>query len=264
LRILQKIFQASAWIRYKFSGKNLHGLHSPFVYRWYQNLIDTEKEYYCFSRLRDLRNEMQLDTSKINIVDFGAGSSMMNSKSKKISQILSHSVKGEQAAQRLFKMVDMAQPKIVLELGTSLGITTAYLASACVNAKVYTLEGSPELYDLARKNHLKLGLKNIVGLQGEFESNLNLLLSQNEPIDFVFLDGNHQMEATLNYWKMLLPKLGTQAVVVFDDIHWSEGMERAWQSIVKSSQVSISIDLYDMGVVFLNKEFEKQHFTLLV
>ncbi len=264
MKISQKIFQVKAWFKYRLLAKNKHGLHSPFVYRWYSNIADTQKEYYAFNALRDLRNDLTRQNQKVNIVDFGAGSSISNQRIKKVSSILSHSVKSELAAQRLFKMVDMAQPKTTLELGTSLGITTLYLAMAKREAIVYTLEGSPEIFALAQHHRNSLGINNIEGIEGPFMKTLPPLLQRVDSLDFVFLDGHHQKQATMDYWTMIHPKLSSKAVVVIDDIHWSIGMQEAWEEIKNSPKVRVSIDLYDMGVVFLDVELNSQHFILSV
>ena len=264
LRVFQKIFQVKAWLKYRWRAGNRHGLHSPFVYRWYENIADSRKEYYVFNDLRDLRNELSLNTTMLPIQDFGAGSSLNNRKKKKVSQILSHSVKAESSGQRLFKMADMAEPGVILELGTSLGLSTLYLAMARKKSKVYTLEGSPEIHQLAKQNFEKLGAKNIMALEGNFDLVLPTLLSTLPEVDFVFMDGNHQYDSTLKYWEWLLPKLSRKAVVVLDDIHWSKGMQDAWEEILKSNRVRISVDLYDMGVLFLDPELKRQDFVLSV
>lgn len=245
-------------------AKNRHGLHSPFVYRWYENIADPHKEYYAFNALRELRNDLSRDSGVLKIEDFGAGSSNSNQREKKISTILAHSVKSESSAQRLFKMVDMAAPEIILELGTSLGLTTLYLAKSRPGAKIYTLEGSPEICAVAKKHFERFGAGNVTALEGPFDRILPGLLSQLPKIDFVFLDGNHQFDSTLNYWTMILPKLSEKAVVVVDDIHWSQGMQDAWQEIIKHERVRVSIDLFEMGVLFLDKELSRQEFILKV
>jgi predicted O-methyltransferase YrrM len=264
LKIFQKIFQVKAYLKYLFSAQNKHGLHSPFVYRWYSNLVDKQKEYYSFEALRELRYQNSKQHRKLRINDFGAGSSVNNGSSKRISSILAQAVKPESSAIRLFKMVDMAQPAVILELGTSLGLTTLYMALAKKQAKVYTLEGSPEIFEVALQNRRSLKVENIIGIEGPFHKTLPDLLAKVEHLDFVFIDGHHQKEATLGYFKMILSKLSSKAVVVVDDIHWSNGMEEAWNEIIQSDKVRISIDLYDMGVAFFDEEFKKQHFILKV
>lgn len=264
MKISQKIFQAGAYFKYLLKAQNKHGLHSPFVYRWYSNIVAKNKEYYSFAALRELRYQNSVQDRKLKILDYGAGSSINNASSKKISTILAQSVKPEQSAIRLFKMVDMAQPAVVLELGTSLGLTTLYLAMAKTDATVYTLEGSPEIFEMAEQNRRAMGVKNIVGIEGPFHKTLPDLLEKLRQLDFVFIDGHHQREATINYFNQIVPKLGKKAVVVVDDIHWSKGMEAAWNEIRMNARVKVSIDLYDMGVVFFDEELNKQHFILRV
>jgi predicted O-methyltransferase YrrM len=87
------------------------------------------------------------------------------------------------------------------------------------------------------------------------------LLPQVGKLDFAFIDGNHTYKATVSYFETLLKVAHNDTVFVFDDIHWSEGMEKAWNEICDNGQVTVSIDLFRMGIVFLNKDLSKQKFV---
>jgi predicted O-methyltransferase YrrM len=160
-------------------------------------------------------------------------------------------------------MIDYYGPKQIIELGTSLGITTAYLASANPDAKVTTFEGSSAIAQLARQNHQLLGLTNIDLIEGNFNEQLPRWLAQNKSVDFAFIDGNHAFKPTMAYFESLLAVVQDHTVLVFDDIHWSEEMEEAWAQISAHPTVTLSIDLFFIGVVFFRKEFaQKQQVSI--
>ena len=149
----------------------------------------------------------------------------------------------------------------VLELGTNLGLTTAYLASL-QQTKIWSLEGDPTLASLAVKNLQKIGLEAQI-VVGRFEDTLDLTLSQMKRVDLAYLDGNHQHEPTLNYFEKILPFTSENSVVAIGDIHWSQGMEEAWEGIKRHETVTLSIDLFDIGLVFFRTDrAEKEHFTI--
>lgn len=252
------------YLKYLKSSTNEHGVHSPFVFDLITKVIYFKDNYYAYSGIEDLREELLEDERTIVVSDLGAGPTTFNAKTKckKIRQIAKHSAKPEKYAQLLFRLVNYFQPSNVLELGTSLGISTAYLASANSVIKVITVEGCPEIAKIASQNFEKLGLKNIDQVIGNFEDVLPAVLGKQNHLDFVFFDGNHRKDATLNYFKQCLLKSNEKSVFIFDDINWSAGMQEAWSEIKNNSAVSVTIDLFFMGIVFFRKEQVKQHFVI--
>jgi predicted O-methyltransferase YrrM len=164
--------------------------------------------------------------------------------------------------QLLFRMVNHFQPTTVLELGTSVGITTAYLSAAHSKIKVTTIEGCPEIAAIAATNFKHLNIQNIDQQIGNFDSLLPAFLAKTEKLDFVFFDGNHRKEPTLNYFYQCLEKAHESSVFIFDDIYWSAEMTAAWEIIKNNAQVTVTLDLFSLGIVFFRKEQVKQHFLI--
>lgn len=245
------------------SNKKGHGMHSPYVFNLIQEVLLDKRNFYQFESIEKLRQKLLQDETEIEVVDFGAGSKNLTTKKRKISAIAKSSLKPKKYSQLLFKLVDYYQPKTIVELGTSLGITTSYLASANLNSEVYTFEGAPEIAKIAQHNFNELQLKNINLSIGNFDETLSSSLSKIEQIDFVFIDGNHRYEPTINYFNQLLVKSNEQSIFILDDIHWSKEMEQAWNFVKEHAQVSATIDLFFIGIVIFNKDFKiKQHFKV--
>ncbi len=244
------------------NGKG-HGIHSPFVFEFITKVLNDKRKFYAYETIENLRQAMLIDRTKLIIKDFGAGSRINKENERQVSAIAASSLKPKKFGQLFFRMADRYAPMHVLELGTSLGITTCYLASANSNAQVITLEGSDAIAEIAQKNFNKLQLENISLVKGNFDDTLTNLLTKIEKIDLVFVDGNHKLEPTLRYFKQLLPKLDEHSILIFDDIHWSREMETAWKTIQIDPSVTLTIDLFFIGIVFFRKEQkEKQHFTI--
>ncbi len=240
-----------------------HGMHSPFVFQFIQQVLDDKKHYHDYDEIEKLRNQLLNDHTKIFVEDFGAGSGVSKDNDRKISAIARNSAKSKKFAQLLFRIVRKYQPLQIIELGTSLGITTAYLSKAGPAATVHTIEGAAEVAKIAKKNFDQLSLQNINALIGNFDQVLAGLLDKIDKIDFAFIDGNHAEGPTLQYFGQMLDKAHGETIIVFDDIHWSEGMEKAWEQIKNNDRVRVTIDLFFFGVVFFRHEFrEKQHFTI--
>jgi len=244
------------------NGKG-HGVHSPFVFEFITRVLNDDRQFYAYQPIENLRKLLLADTRTVAVKDLGAGSRVEKTQSRLVKQIAHSSLKPARFSQLLFRMVDFYQPRIVLEMGTSLGVTTAYLAAAGNNARIITMEGAGEVAALAKKNFEKLQISNAEMLEGNFDDTLPGLLDREKRLDFVFIDGNHRYEPTVRYFHQLLPALHEYSILVFDDIHWSKEMEQAWNDICKHEAVNLTIDLFFIGLVFFRKENrEKQHFSI--
>ena len=250
------------YLRYIRLRKNEHWLHSPFVFELYMKVFLNKTAYYGYEQIEVLRAKMLSDTRSVSIKELGAGSVSGTKKSRLVKDILSTASKPRKYSQLLFRIADYLAPKTILELGTSLGISTASLAIARPKSQIISIEGNPEILGIAQENLHSLDLSNIRLICGNFDNELPKLLKQTEDLDLVFFDGNHRKEPTLSYFYQCLEKAGNNSVFVFDDIYWSKEMTAAWEIIKAHPKVTVSIDIYQMGFVFFRKEQIKQHFVL--
>lgn len=245
-----------------YNGKG-HGIHSPFIYDFVRSILNDRRDFYAFTPIENLRKELLADKTLIEVEDLGAGSSSSKNNQRTIGEIARNALKSKKLGQLLFRMVDHFRPNTIVELGTSLGITTAYLAAANGAGKVFTIEGSDRIADVAQKNFERLNLYNTTLIRGNFDDRLPALLQETGIVDLAFVDGNHRLEPTLRYFKLLLEHSDENTILIFDDIHWSAEMEAAWDEIRKSDAVTCTVDLFFLGLVFLRKDFKaKQDFVI--
>lgn len=244
------------------NGKG-HGIHSPFVYDLITKVLNDDREFYSFQPIEDCRKMLMNNKAEITIQDFGAGSRVEKSSVRSIAAIATTSLKSKKYGQLLFRLVDYFSPNTILELGASLGITSAYLATANSNAKLITMEGSTTIAAIAAANFEKLGINNATIITGNFDDTLAKTLESIELINFAFLDGNHRYEPTIRYFEQVFRKSDEHTVIILDDIHWSKEMETAWDEVKKHYAVTLTIDLFYVGLIFFRKEQkEKQHFVV--
>ncbi len=256
---------AKKYLRYYLTASNGkgHGIHSPFVFNFVTHVLNDKKKYVCYNAIEAVRSKLKQDNTIIEVEDFGAGSTVIKSNKRLVKAIAKTSLKQAKYAQLLFRMVQYYQPKNILELGTSFGVTTAYLASGNVDAKVFTCEGAQQIASIAQNNFIQLAIKNIELITGNFAKTLPPLFSAMGTVDFAFADGNHRKEPTLQYFQQLLDHANDNTILVFDDIHWSNGMEAAWSTILQHPMVTLSIDVFFIGIVFINSGIKKkQHFII--
>jgi predicted O-methyltransferase YrrM len=253
------------YLHYQITAANGrgHGMHSPFVYELITKVLNDQQEYPAYMQVENLRAALLKDESLVHVEDYGAGSVKDKSSNRKVSSIARNAAKPKKFGQLLFRLVKHYQISSVLELGTSLGLTTAYLTLATENGQVISIEGAPAIAELARKNLDQLQLKRVDLRVGKFEDILPGLLKEIKIPGLVFIDGNHRRKPTISYFQSLLNNCGPETILIFDDIHWSEEMEQAWAEISAHPSVRCTIDLFFIGMVFFREEFrEKQHFTV--
>ncbi|MBZ9632066.1 class I SAM-dependent methyltransferase [Salegentibacter sp. LM13S] len=268
-------------------------MHSPFVYDLVTNCFYDRKKHKEYTLLNEYRKDLLKNHKTIKVTDFGAGSRVFTSNERMISAITKNIGIPKKRARFLFRLVNYLKCKNILELGTSLGIGTAAL-SANKKSNVTSIEGCPQTADIARQQLKKFGINTVKLVVGEFEEILSRILthSQNKTktessgnlertqrkttnnkhqtknykpritFDLIYFDGHHTKEATLKYFHQLLPTAHNDSVFVFDDIHWSPGMEAAWEEIKAHPEVRVSIDTFFLGLIFFRKEQAKQHFTI--
>lgn len=250
------------YIHHRLQAKTRHGVHSPFVYKLVDETIYDFHAKPEYSKIEDLRAGLLQDERFITVTDLGAGSHINNNKQKQVKQIAKNALKPARLAQLIHRLAQRFAPDTIVELGTCLGLTTAYLASAIPSAKVISIEGCPETAKIAAENLQKLHVNNAELKVGNFDELYPEVLSTINQIDFVFVDGNHRKSATLDYFEQALPKVHTDSVMIFDDIYWSQGMQEAWQQIKAHPQVTLTIDLFWIGLVFFRKGQAKEHFKI--
>ena len=199
------------------------------------------------------------DGRTIFVRDLGTGPD----RQRRIAEIAGKSLKKPRLAQLLFRIAEKYRCRNITELGTSLGITTLYLASSSSQIKCITFEGCPQTAAIARQNFEKAGKQNIRIIEGNIGGMLTKTLSSAPLQDLIFMDANHSYEATLEYFNQCLNFCHDKSIIVLDDIYWSDGMARAWNEIKENQRVTSTVDIYYMGFVFLNPDLNKQHYKIV-
>ena len=249
------------WI--KASNGKGHGIHSPFVFEFVTKVLNGDKDERVYDSIESMRRALLRDDKTIEVQDFGAGSRTIATTKRQVKKIASTSLKPKKYSQLLHRIVRYYKPSTVLEIGTSLGVTTAYLAKASPSANVITLEGAKEIASIAKTNFDSLGIDNIRQVIGNFDETLQGAVSGVQRIDLAFIDGNHRFQPTIAYFNTVLAKSGEDTIIILDDIYWSEEMEQAWQWVKEHERTRLTIDLFAIGIVVLRPSIlHKQHFCI--
>jgi predicted O-methyltransferase YrrM len=264
--ITAMLFQIKSYLQFLWHSKNEHAVHSPFVFTLITKCFYDTKSKLEYAVLKEYRNSLLQNQNTIEVTDFGAGSKVFKSNTREISKIAKTAGISPKRAELLFRIVNYFQPDTILEIGTSLGLATSALSlgsrSVGIKSKITTLEGCPETAKIALEQFKKFGLTNINLEVTEFNSFLSKIPTLN--FKLIYFDGNHQKQATLDYFELLLPTITNETVWIFDDIHWSSEMEEAWRIIKNHPKVTVTIDTFQWGLVFFRREQPNEHFVIRI
>lgn len=266
--------RALAYLKHCFTSWNTtgEGIHSPYLFELVRFVLRDRNAYYCFEDIERRRELLLACEDVLDVVDYGSqGSPEGKHVSRRVCDIAGSHLESAQVGQMLFRLVNwvgMHEKRAleVLELGTSLGITTAYLASANSKNRVLTMEGSGEVLKVAQGVWRALRLENITWCEGNIDASLFDARHEcaREKLDIAYIDANHTYDATIRYAGYLLPKLREKGILVLDDIHYSEEMERAWEELKNDLRVTTSMDLYHVGLLFVDPHYLKRHYKIRI
>ena len=259
LQLLDRLNHGKYFLKHLALAGNRHHIHSPFVYRLFEQVIDLASLKNGCLPLEAERTRLLTDTRSINLKDFGAGSQVSAKKTRTVASIARSALMPPYWAGLLGKLANYVKAQRILELGTSFGLTTAYLAQS--GAQVVTLEGCLETAVVARKTFDHLALKNVHLIEGNLKQTLQVSLQQG-PFDMVIIDANHSAKGMATAYETVKPHLSGNALVVFDDIYWSRETSIFWTSFVSTHRECQIIDLFRQGWVFHMPSQRGEYFRL--
>lgn len=245
-------------LQFYLRAGTIYNVQSKFMFDFVVNVLDDRDRFYAFAKVEQQRQLLLKTALTIDVVDHGAGSHHLKGNQRSVKSIARNSLSPRAKSEILFKIVNYYDILRTLELGTSLGISSAYLAIANIKNTVYTLEGDHNILTIAKKVHLKLALKNIKCYEGRFDQNIAEVLEEMKRVDLAFIDGHHSEKPTIAYYEQILPYCHEGSIIILDDIHWSASMYNAWANISGRKEVTLAIELMDIGVVFLDPKLSKQ------
>lgn len=242
------LFKIKEFIWYYFRADTIYSTDSHIIYSFCREVLDDTRHYYKFSHIQTILNQLYEGRTVIQKTDLGAGSQINKNEEVSIGQIARTSASSSQKGKMLFRIAHWFKPKEILELGTNLGISAAYLAAANSKTSVVTIEGDPQIATYARRNFNQLKLNNIKLIEGSFDSYLEEVLNNNS-FQLFFIDGNHTYEATIKYVNLITSYVSGDFLIIVDDIYWSAGMKMAWMELQTDPAYNLIIDLFSVGIL---------------
>jgi predicted O-methyltransferase YrrM len=263
-RFVFLLYYTWQWLAFYCRAKTVYNLQSPFLTELAQAVVEDQRRFYAFELLKGLRQIFAKDSTPIAIQDIGASSKVWAGSPRPINAIAKYNAISPSAGEMLFRLVNWLKPATMLELGTSLGLSAVYQSAAAPRARFITVEGQAELAAIARRTLSMAHLPQVEVLHAPFSQALATCLPSLQRLDYLFIDGDHRYEPTIEYVWHCLPYAHENSVFVIADIHWSAEMNRAWRHLQALPEVSHSVDLFGIGLLFFRKgHAEKTHCSLI-
>lgn len=251
-------FVIRSFISHWLNAVDDHSIHSPFFFEFY-NVVKDKEIVLGAEAIEEVRQKLLVNPFPIEVTELGSGKATASGK-EKLSDIATKSLAPPEIAQLYLRIVKYLKAETIIELGTSLGITTLYLALKN-ETQVVTLEGNKATADIALTNFEFFEKKNITLIHGNIDKTLREALFNMRKVDFVLIDANHRYEPTIRYFDLISKRVKEKSIVVIDDIHRSVEMAKAWDEIRKHEIVYGSVDLFRCGILFFEPSLGKQHFV---
>lgn len=286
------LFRATSAVRWYLGTSTRYDVHSPYLVEFVREVYRDDRHYHAFDLIASVRQYWRGRPGTVKLQSLGAPSKTTSKDERTVRSLVATNAIDDDCGRFLFRLALWARAKSIIEFGTNAGISTLYLHAANTSAVLHTVEGNADVAALARETFTKAGagprLHPHVGLFNkwlwahgpkmalkEVPQKKNVKRQTNKrksatvaepesiPLDLFFLDGDHRYQPTLDYVNALLPNRSENAVFVIADIHWSEGMERAWEELKKLPEVTASVDVYHFGLLFFKEGISGPHVSLI-
>jgi predicted O-methyltransferase YrrM len=262
-KIVEKLAVAWLYAGYLLKAKHSrgHGIHSPFVFDLVNEVIFNHSNFQEYDLFNMIRKELNSAEYSVDIVETGAKSIHFSNRRRGIADLAKNSSVNSKFGKLLFRLINYYKPQVMVELGTSLGLSSVYIATGNSQSTLYTIEANEVLCDYANHIFNKYKIGNIKLIHGKFDEELVKMGDILSGLQFAFIDGNHTYSATMRYFEFF-SNLIDEGIIVFDDINWSAEMRKAWKSIVTDQRAMVTIDLFFMGIVIKRKSLTPGHFRV--
>lgn len=235
------------------------GVHSPFVFSLITKVIEEKCQYYRFFDIEVMRKKLLFNNTNVIYHDKQNQGKL---KSRSVSQIVRREAIKPKHGKLLFRLANYFKSESILQIGSGAGLSTLYLTSYSHNLKCIVLENMAELADIARMATDGEAINKIDIRVGEYRKTLPKAIEEMGNLDLVFF--NTQYEQQDNQWLFYecMKHADNETIFVFNGIKDNRKMRELWGEIKSSPNVTVTLDLYSIGIVLFNKKLYKRDYKV--
>ena len=236
-----------------------YGVHSPFVYNLITKVIEERCSYYSFYDIELIRKQLLF---RDNLITYPDRQQMGRFRQRPVGEIVEREAIKPKHGALLFRLTNYFKSRRILQLGPSMGLSTLYLTSYAPGLKCIALENVPQFAAIARIAFEKAAHNPIDLRVGSYRELLSDALKDMGQVDFVFFNTLYEQQNNQYLFEECLKYVHPDTIFVFEGIKASRKMRDFWQQVSGHPEVSITVDLYSMGLVFFNKHFHKSDYIV--
>jgi len=255
------LYQQRKYLYFLLEASNQHGVHSPFIYQLVTQCFYKKIPKNLWKTFLNSRKYLEDNSEKKKTTALGSASKIFKSNTHPVSKIAKVAGITNKKANLLIKTINYLKPKQILEIGTAMSLGTSAIKTENDAVSILTLEECPETSKILQKLFEKNNFKAIEIINRNFSKTLSMN-TQNKQFDCIIFDRNHSKKATLNYFEECLKTVHNNSFFIFDAIYWTPEMQEVWAIIKKHSKVTVTVDVFHLGIVFFRKEQAKEHFKI--
>lgn len=260
---MPSVFQIKKYLQHWLLRVDQHSVHSPYFFDFYEKVIQNKYATPGLPEIEGVRGKLLQSAMEIDVIDIGAPSKHFKGQKRSLAKVAATSAQNKAHAELLYRIVHHINATSIVELGTSVGLTTLYLANP-TGSHVTTFEGNTDLIQIAKTHFEFFNADKITLVEGNIDTTLPRFLQSPGKIQFALLDANHRYEPTLRYFLQLCRRMDDKGIIVIDDIYSSAEMEQAWNELKHHDLIYGSIDLFYMGILFFDPALNRQHYIWAV
>ncbi len=242
------------FLKYYFGATSRYKVHSPFVFDFVENVLEDQRSFYVFSEVNALRKLMVQD-QRSAVISCKSAPTKIN----KVKHIEKQHTPTQQSCRLLFKTVHYYKPKVILELGTGLGITTLHIAGAALDRTIFSIEASINLWELANENFSLLKAPNISSVADEYAKGLGKL--DDQTIDCLVV--NPLAATHISDIGMIIRLIPESGMIILTDLQ-NKATQAIWKKLLNTSQINLTVELFHLGIAWKHNNIkEKQNYQLI-
>lgn len=237
------------------------GVHSPFVYNLITKVIEEKRPYYCYDDIELVRRQFYYRETRLPWIDrrYGGKKEVLY---RPVGDILRREAIRRKQGELLFRLANYFKPRHILQFGCSAGISTLYLTAYAPEVDCTVLERIPSLAAVARQVWEKAARGPIDLRIGEYQALLPAALEKSDTLDLVFFNRLEECDDRHTLFEACLEKAHNETVIVLSGIKANPAMRAFWRSVCARPDVTVTLDLYTLGIVILNRKLHKRNYTV--
>jgi predicted O-methyltransferase YrrM len=259
------IFQLLSRGKFMLDAAYNKKINNNYLRSFVDNIILNNSINPEFDIIEKEREHLRTKGGLLEVTDFSSkkkGRKPYITEVRKISDIVKNESCKPKVASLLFTIIQHTNSTHILELGTSFGISTAYMSFANPKAYITSIEGCYGLSDMASQLFKKLKLDNILIENGNIDFLLPGIVSNINKLDLVFFDIFRNKSTLIQYFDTCTSLIHENSIFVINNIHESKEMKEGWNTIINKPNVRGSIELYECGIIFFKDSLNGDHIKL--